>query len=131
MKHEKGWAWPDADEFMVSQLATDGSYQRSHLDDALTHITDWSIAVDAGAHAGTWSRLLSPRFARVLAFEPSPDTFEALEANMAAFGCANVEAQNVALGAAACYVSMTIDETNAARKNTAIPAMRTRAPTIR
>lgn len=118
MKMRYGWAFPDADEFMMNEIAPDGGYQDGHLHAALQYITDWSLACDCGAHAGTWSRLLSPRFERVIAIEPAGDTFEALEANMAAFGCTNVEARNVALGAAAGWVSMVLDETQAARKNT-------------
>jgi FkbM family methyltransferase len=112
-----GWAFPDADQFMVDELR-DGLYQDSHLTAALAHVTDWSIAVDGGAHVGSWSRLMSAKFQRVIAIEPSPDTFEALEANLVTFGCQNVDARNVALGAAAGWVSMTLDEVNAARKNT-------------
>jgi len=113
-----GWAFPDADQFMVDELEADGTYQGSHFDAAMTYVTDWSRAVDGGSHVGTWAKLMSAKFAKVLAIEPSPDTFEALEANLATFGCANVEARNVALGAAAGFVSMALDEKNTARKNT-------------
>lgn len=118
MKQHQGIAFPDADAFMLTQVAADGSYQRGHLEEALTFVTDWSCAVDGGAHVGLWSRLMAARFDRVIAVEPSADTREALLANMAAFGCANVEVMGVALGAAAGTVSMTLDEKGAAMQNT-------------
>lgn len=118
MKIAKGWAFPDADEFMVGELQADGSYQRANLEKALEFVTDWTIAVDGGSHIGAWSRILSQRFERVIAVEPSADTREALVRNMAEFGCLNVEVQGVALGAAPGQVSMTVDEKGAAMKNT-------------
>ncbi len=119
MKTIHGWAFPDVDQFMAAEMKADGSYQGGHLTAALQHVIDFSCAVDAGAHVGTWSRPLSARFIRVLAFEPSPDTFEALSANMDAFGCGNVELHHRALGATSGFVSMAPLEPRAeAMKNT-------------
>lgn len=118
MKFQYGWAFPDADEQMMREIAPDGSYQATHLAAALGLVRDWSLAVDAGAHVGTWSKVLSGRFARVLAIEPSPDTAEALAANMATFGCANVEIRQVALGDRPGFVEMRLDPKAAALKNT-------------
>lgn len=118
MKTAKGWAFPEADEFMVAELKDDGTYQAPNLYAALDFVTDFSCAIDGGAHIGTWSKLLNERFQRVIAVEPSPDTFAALVTNMAAFGCAQVESRNVALGKTAGFVSMTLDEKGASMKNT-------------
>lgn len=118
MRTVRGWAFPDDDEQMAAELGADGGYQSGHLAEALRHVTDWTAAVDGGAHVGTWSRMMATAFARVLAFEPSRDTFEALQANMAAFGCANVETVNAALGATPGAVEMAIDAQHAARRNT-------------
>jgi FkbM family methyltransferase len=119
MKMVNGWAYPDADEFMVKEQKDDGTYQASHLQAALAHVTDFSAALDGGAHVGTWSRLMSQSFERVIACEPSADTFEALTANMAAFGCANVELHQCALGATAGTVTMApLDPRAEALKNT-------------
>lgn len=109
MKTVHGWAFPDADEFMATEMKPDGSYQAGHLRIALSYVTEWSVAIDGGAHVGTWSRLLSQRFARVIAVEPSADTREALLVNLAAFGCRNVEVRGVALGDTAGRVHMTLD----------------------
>ncbi len=104
---------------MVSEMKADGTYQAGHLRLALAHVTDWSIAIDGGAHVGTWSRLLSQSFTRVIAVEPSEDTAEALVTNMQTFACQNVEVRRVALGAEVGSVSMAPLEPRAeAMKNT-------------
>ncbi len=119
MKLVHGWAFPDVDDFMWREMKPDGTYQGEHLRQAMTYVTDWAVAIDGGAHVGTWSKLLAAKFARVIAVEPSADTFEALTVNMAAFGCANVERRNCAIGATAGFVSMAPLEPRAeAMKNT-------------
>lgn len=118
MKLVRGWAYPDDDVLMAAEMHDDGTYQGDHLDAALAYVTDWSCALDGGAHVGTWTRILSQRFARVVAFEPSLDTFDALVANMRAFGCASVELHHAALGAAPGQVSMALDPRERARQNT-------------
>lgn len=118
MKTAHGWKFPDADDFMWRELQPDGSYQAGHLRTALNYVTDVSLALDCGAHVGTWSKLLSQAFERVIAIEPSPDTFEALVANMAAFNCFNVDLKPVAVGATAGHVSMALDGRAAAAHNT-------------
>jgi FkbM family methyltransferase len=118
MKFVYGWAFPDADEAMTREIKPNGKYSGHQLAAALKHVTDWSIAIDGGAHVGTWSRTLSGRFNRVIAVEPSPDTSEALLHNMAQFGCANVEVKVIALGEGPGLVSLNLDEKNTASKNT-------------
>lgn len=118
MKVVNGVAFPDADEFMVQELAPTGTYQLAHLDAALKHVRNFSGAIDGGAHVGTWSRVMAGRFASVLAFEPSPDTFECLQWNLAEAGLTNVHAVNAALGSQPGFVAMALDAPNEARKNT-------------
>ncbi len=119
MRLTHGWAFPDADEFMAAELAPDGTYQGAFLRAALAHVTDWTIAVDGGAHVGTWARVMAQRFTRVVAFEPSPDTYEALVTNLVRFECPNVEALPCALGRMPGYVSMApLDPRAEALKNT-------------
>lgn len=118
MKMVHGWAYPDADEFMANEMKEDGSYQAGHLRAALGYVKDWSIAIDGGAHVGTWSKVLSRKFERVIAVEPSPDTHEALVANLEAFGCSNVETKAVAIGQAPGFASMVLERRAAERKNT-------------
>ena len=109
MRTVHGWAFPDADEFMANEMKPDGSYQAGHLRIALDYVKDWSVAIDGGAHVGTWTRVMSQRFGRVIAVEPSADTREALLANLATFWCDNVEVRAVALGDAVGRVRMTLD----------------------
>ena len=118
MKYQYGWAYPDVDEFMASQLKEDGSYQGSHLAMALSFVKDFSLAIDAGAHVGTWARPMSLLFAQVIAVEPSPDTFACLQENLRQFGVQNVELKNVALGAHAGLVSMELNQRETERLNT-------------
>lgn len=118
MRAVHGWMFPDVDEFMAGEMKPDGRYQSGHIDRALAHVSDWSLALDGGAHVGTWSRLLSARFIGVLAFEPSPDTYECLQANMAAFRCDNVVLHHLALGDRPGKVQMIMDGRGAQLKNT-------------
>lgn len=118
MKTVHGWQFPDADDFMTRELRPDGTYQASHLAAALSFVSDFSVAIDGGAHVGTWARLLGERFETVLAFEPSPDTFAALVANLATFACAHVQPIHAALGRTAGAVEMAIEARQAALGNT-------------
>lgn len=118
MKMIAGWAYPDLDDFMWREMKADGSYQGGHLRMAMESVKDFSLAIDGGAHVGTWSRLLSQRFERVIAVEPSPDTFEALAVNMATFGCHNVELKQRALGAEPGLVSMALEGRSIELSNT-------------
>jgi len=118
MKYQHSWAFPDADCFMLNELSPAGEYQRSHLEAALRHVINWTCAIDGGAHVGTSSRLMSARFAKVLAFEPAPDTFACLVENMAAHGGRNVTCHKAALGAHPGRVRMALDAKNAQRGNT-------------
>jgi len=61
---------------------------------------------------------MAQAFASVIAVEPSPDTFEALAKNMAAFDCFNVDLKPVALGAVVGHVSMALEGKAAIANNT-------------
>lgn len=113
-----GWAFPVADQFMRDQLSADGTYQLTHYRTALRYVRGRTLAVDGGAHVGTWSRLMSADFAQVIAVEPSADTVAALRENMQTFACPNVEVRHVALGSRAGTVSMVLDGRAATLHNT-------------
>lgn len=118
MKQIHGWAFPDVDEFMAGEMHADGTYQATHLTRALAHVTDWSLAIDGGAHVGTWTKLLSARFDRVIAVEPSADTFEALAWNQATQQWPHVDLRHLALAAGSGKVTMVLDGRGAQLKNT-------------
>lgn len=110
-----GLVFPDADTFMFGETNADGEYQRSHLDRALAYVTDWSCAIDGGAHVGSWTLPMAQRFARVIACEPSPDTFACLLENIRA--AQNIDARSIALGSAPGSMRLTLDDLNAKRGN--------------
>lgn len=116
MKFKGDLAFPEADVFMVNQVSPEGFYQRAQLEAALRYVTNWQTAIDGGAHIGTFSLVMATRFDRVIAVEPSPDTFEALTWNLR--DVSNVDRRNVALGATPGTVEMTLDPPNAERANT-------------
>jgi len=70
--------------------------QIDHLEKALERVTDWSLAVDGGAHVGSWTRILAGCFKRVAAYEMAPDTFACLKKNTA--DLKNVRLVNAAIG---------------------------------
>lgn len=118
MKLVAGLAFPDADQFMVSQVDHEGLYQIDNLRAGLRYVTNFDCAIDGGAHVGCWSSVMSKAFTSVIAVEPSPDTFEALDWNLTQGGYANVTRKNVALGDQPGTVTMTIDPDQQARANT-------------
>lgn len=71
---------------MVNGRAT---YQFSKLQESLSRVKQWRVAVDAGAHVGLWTRFLALNFQTVHAFEP-------LELHRACFA-RNVPDKNVIL----------------------------------
>jgi len=77
------------------KAAADGFYhQRKHLMMGLSEVRQWRTAIDVGAHIGFMSVDLAKFFKRVVAFEPQPENFECLQANVPD----NVECFDVALG---------------------------------
>ena len=100
------WALPEADTYFAPHLTARG-FEIDKLERALERCHRWRTAVDGGAHIGTWSAAMAARFANVLAFEPAPDTFECLVANLA--GIANVVPMRAALGALAGWAGIGDD----------------------
>ena len=79
---------------------------------------DW--VMDIGANIGHYTVRLSQLVGsdgRVLAFEPVPETFELLAANVVAANCQNVSLFNVAASAASGVARMTIPVFTSGMKN--------------
>lgn len=76
------WWFPFDDAKCRRHFTAEG-LQIDHLERALTYVKDHSVAVDGGAHVGSWSRYMAPHFKRILAYELAPDTFECLKRNVA------------------------------------------------
>ncbi len=60
-------------------------------------MVEGDVFIDAGAHIGKYSIMLSPRFKKVLAVEANPETFKLLEENIRLNGAMNVKAIDRAL----------------------------------
>ena len=92
------WAVPAADNYFRRFLDADPrGFQIDHLQEALKFCFECRrLAVDGGAHIGTWSRHLAAEFDRVMAFEPADDTYACLVEN--AIAHSNVVPINKALG---------------------------------
>ena len=71
-------------------------------------VNDYSLAIDGGAHVGTWAAVMAELFEHVIAFEPTPKTFSILVKNMAGFS--NVECHQQALMDAPGFVEMQMPE---------------------
>jgi len=105
VKLVKGWYVPDFDQQFEHLITADGTYQYPNLIAAVSQCKQLRTVIDGGAHIGTWSRVFAAFFDRVIAFEPSPDTFACLQRNVTD---ANVELRNQAIGKTAGQVSMTL-----------------------
>lgn len=80
MKRACGWWFPDAEEHFPAWMeeknqSVDGrlGYQYHKLSASLEFCKSFRVAVDVGAHIGTWSFYLAKRFEQVHAFEPVED----------------------------------------------------------
>lgn len=107
MKRAGAYWVPDHETHLVPHLEQ-GVWQGDHLEAALAHVTNWNVAVDGGAHVGSWSLEMAKRFGSVVAFEPAPDTYACLVANIE--GVANIKPRNRALGETAGMMGMGEDE---------------------
>lgn len=91
------WDLPAGDTYFA-KLLTDRGFEIDHLDEALKYCKNFRVAVDGGAHIGTWTAYMADKFDRVVAFEPAPDTVKCLTNNIKARGLGNVVIWRVALG---------------------------------
>lgn len=81
MQKVKNTWLPDGDNWFPSQLDEGGCFERGNLEAALKYVQHFGVAVDGGAHVGTWAREMAKVFREVHAFEPHPDNFECLVMN--------------------------------------------------
>ncbi|MCK5446243.1 MAG: FkbM family methyltransferase [Rhodospirillaceae bacterium] len=99
MKFKYGLAFPDADAYLFDRMPKRGVWQDDAFQAGLAACKNFRIAIDGGAHIGTWSLALADKFERVIAFEPAQDTFAALQMNVArSTASAGIEIHNKALG---------------------------------
>ena len=93
------WDIPEADTYFRAILdKTPEGFEIPHLQEALRFCRDQRrVALDVGAHIGTWTVNLAKMFDLVVAFEPAYDTFNSLDRNTK--GLKNVIVRNIAIGA--------------------------------
>ena len=85
-----------------------GAYERPVMALLEAELRPGDVAVDVGAHVGVHALAMARRGARVVAFEPTPDSAAALRAAAARNGLA-VEVVELALGDAAGTVELLAD----------------------
>jgi FkbM family methyltransferase len=83
MKQVHGIYLPDGDTTFAKVLERHGGeYQLNRYTDALPYIKRRRTALDIGAHVGMYARQMVKSFGLVYAFEPVPDNYECLNANV-------------------------------------------------
>ena len=82
MKRAGRYWVPDEEQIQLEALAA-GGWQLDHLEEALSLVPKKRrVAVDGGAHIGSWTMRLAEVFDTVHAFEPCKPTYECLYENM-------------------------------------------------
>lgn len=102
----KGLWLPDGEVHLVefmdrTNVIVDGkpTYQYHKLKAALSHVDNFGVSIDVGAHCGLWSMHLAKKFRTVYAFEPvHGDCFQ--------MNCPGVPLYRYALGSETKRVSM-------------------------
>lgn len=72
---------PDEDTYFKPFLEASEGFELGHLEMVLKYVKNFSVAVDGGAHVGSWSRYMAKRFRQVYAFECNPETYDCLSKN--------------------------------------------------
>jgi FkbM family methyltransferase len=72
---------PDGDSYFINYFKGCDVFEQENLDLALSFVTRWCVAIDGGAHVGSWTRYMADKFDCVVAFEPKPSNFECLVLN--------------------------------------------------
>jgi len=84
-----GNTWvPDADTYFQNYFQGSDVFEQANLDLALSYVRSFDVAVDGGAHVGSWTRYMADRFSLVAAFEPNQQNFDCLVMNT--YDCNNV-----------------------------------------
>lgn len=97
---------PEGDDYFARMFTRTGDkFQEDLFLAALTLTPNRRIALDIGAHVGSWTRMLAEHFREVNAFEPCTENYDCLVANTQ--GLMNFVARfNVALGNTQGYCEM-------------------------
>lgn len=111
VKHTWSWYLPAADTYFASHLTARG-FEIDKLDKALSYVDNFRLAIDGGAHIGTWAIYMAKRFNEVVAFEPAKDSYQCLIKNKEMCGIKNIVALDIALGESSGWGMMSDDGGN-------------------
>ena len=84
---------------VAAKKASLETYQSKQLLYALENVTNFRVAIDAGAHIGLMSYRLSKKFKKVESFEFNPSVRDCLKQNMKDRNCSNVTIHESGVGA--------------------------------
>lgn len=77
-----GNTWvPTGDDYFTNYFKGSDVFEQKNLDLALSFVKNFRVAVDGGAHVGSWTRYLARKFDLVAAFEPNLNNFDCLVLN--------------------------------------------------
>jgi FkbM family methyltransferase len=116
VKKVNGIWMPDDDQLFVDEVERTGGFQLARLERAFQYVKNWDIAIDGGAHIGSWTKRMAQRFKQVYAFELVPETYRCLALNTAMY--CNVKLFNKALSRKCSKGSVTWDANHQAQGNT-------------
>ena len=103
---------PDGDIHLSKWYEKEDGWHLDRLQGCLDYINkhgNFGIAIDGGAHCGSWTRKMAEVFDTVHSFEVNPLTFECLERNIKDWGLTNVVLHDYGLGDKTEFVSMSED----------------------
>ena len=97
---------PARDMKVLRQMQEYGHHQLFSINLLKLFADSNSVAMDVGAHIGTFSIPLARWFKKVIAFEPSPETHALLVKNIALNRLTNVASPQKGLGSVAGHASL-------------------------
>ena len=80
IEKRKDFYFPLADKHFLG-----GEYQEPHRTNSLSFVDNFGVAMDIGAHVGTWAVDLVQKFDKVICFEPILEHRICLERNLEKF----------------------------------------------
>ena len=115
MKKVYEYWMPDTDnhfERLIKKRIKNGGpaeYQDDVRSEAYKYVLDFNLAIDVGANVGLWSKPLTRKFKRVIAFEPLKQVYSCLEENVKNLP---VDINRFALGSVNDKIEMIYDSSN-------------------
>jgi FkbM family methyltransferase len=109
VKQVRGWWLPDEDTHFEQYFNAQGSgeYQLQQREKALSYVDKFDFALDVGGHVGFWSKPLSEKFDKVIAFEPHQPFIDLFSLN-----APKAQIIKVALGEHDGQAELTVPEAN-------------------